>query len=432
MPAARFLTLTMTAASLAFGLSAARGATVDLPEALRANSHTIQLQAGELTGDSRSFLVKLVHGAQFVALGEEHNNFDIPSFTAALFRLLQQSEGFQYLALEQDPVMMQRLSQPALRGDPAAIRALAARYLMGFTFDSDQELAMLAQVGGLARGRGRPIWGCDQAFGVTHILDELLPYAADKRRAEVDALRTQAAQAEARRDLQQSPVTFISSQALLAAIPGLRAAFPAAGSPRAAFLVETIAKSSQIYNYYLAGERGQVPGYYANNAVREDYMKTRFLAEYRFAEQRDGKPPKVLLKFGQYHLYRGLSPVQVPSLGNFVSDFARARESGFFSIYIVPTGKADAAGVTAYLPFAGSERSRFLKAFAPLADPTRWTLLDLRPFRESPYYHALRDAAPDLSDDQRQDLRRLVYGYDALLLIGGSSRATHEATHVAY
>jgi hypothetical protein len=140
----------------------------------------------------------------------------------------------------------------------------------------------------------------------------------------------------------------------------------------------------------------------------------------------------VLLKFGQYHLYRGLSPTHVPSLGNFVSDFARSKESGFLSIYIVPIGTADASGGTGYLPFAGDERSKFLKPFAPLAGSSGWTLLDLRPFREGPYYRALRDAAPDLTDDQRQELRRLIYGYDALLLIGDSSPATHEATHVTY
>jgi hypothetical protein len=431
MPAARSLTLTLTAAILAFAVGIARGAKINLPEALHANSHEIHLDGGELTGDGRSYLVKVTHGAQFVALGEEHNNIDIPPFTVALFRLLQESEGFQYLALEQDPVMMQRVSESPVRGDGAAITRLAARYLFGFTFDSDQELAMLAQVGALASGKGRPIWGCDQAFGVTHILDELLGYATDRSRAELETLRRQAAQVEATRDLHKS--TFMQSEVVAAAIPSLRAAFAEARSPRAAYLVETIAKSSEIYNYYAAGERGEVPGYYSNNAVREDYMKGRFLTEYHFAEQRDGKPPKVLLKFGQYHLYRGLSPTHVPSLGNFVSDFARSKESGFLSIYIVPIGTADASsGGTGYLPFAGNEHSKFLKPFAPLAESSRWILLDLRPFREGPYYRALADAAPDLTDDQRQDLRRLVYGYDALVLIGNSAPATHEATHVAY
>jgi hypothetical protein len=430
MPAPRSLNLTTTAATLALALGIARGAEVDLSEALHKNSHEIRLQGGELTGDGRSYLVKVTHGAQFVALGEEHNNIDIPPFTVALFRLLHQSEGFQYLALEQDPVMMQRVSEPPVRGDRAAITALAVRYLFGFTFDSDQELTMLAQVGALASGKGRPIWGCDQAFGVTHILDELLAYATDRNRAELETLRSQAAQVEATRDLRKN--TFMQSEVVMAAIPSLRAAFPDARSQRGTDLVETIAKSSEIYSYYMAGERGEVPGYYSNNAVREDYMKGRFLAEYHFAEQRDGKPPKVLLKFGQYHLYRGLSPTHVPSLGNFVSDFARSKENGFLSIYIIPLGAADAPGGTGYLPFAGNERSKFLKPFAPLADSSRWVLLDLRPFREGPYYRALGDAAPDLTDDQRQDLRRVVYGYDALLLIGRSSPATHEATHVTY
>lgn len=431
MPAVRSLALLLIATILASTCGIARAATVDLLQALHENAYEIQLQSGDLAGAGQVFLLRAMHGAQFVALGEEHNNVDIPPFTAALFRRLQQSEGFQYLALEQDPLMMQRLSEPPIRGMRAAITSLARRYLMGFTFDSDQELAMLAQVGGLARGQGRPIWGCDQAFGVTPILDELLRFAAGgEQRATIEALRTQAVQAEATRDLTKS--TFMRSEPVVAAIPRLRAAFVNVHTPRATFLVETLAKSSEIYNYYNAGERGQVPGYFSNNAVREDYMKDRFLAEYHLAEKRDGKAPKVLLKFGGYHLYRGLSPVSVPSLGNFVSDFARSRETGFFSILIVPFGAPDATGTTSYLPLAGNERSKFLKPFAPLADPTRWIILDLRPFRETPYYHALRETAPDLTDDQREDLRRLVYGFDAVLLIGGSAPATHQTTHVAY
>jgi len=433
MPAARPPALLCIVPVLVIACGVARGADVDLARALEQNSHEIRLQAGELAGDGRGFILQATRGAQFVALGEEHNNRDIPPFAAALFRLLRDSAGFQYLATEQDPVMMERVATAPVRGDDAAITALAARYLMGFTFDSDQELAMLAQIGALSSGRGRPVWGCDQAFGVTHILDELLPYAAGASRIEVEALRTQAAQAEATRDLGKR--TFMQSEALAAAVPKLRAVFPAAGAPRAAFLVETLAKSSEIYQYYLAGDRGEVPGYYSNNAVREEYLKSRFLAEYRYAGGRDRRPPKVLLKFGGYHLYRGLSPTSVPSLGNFVNDFARAHDSGFFSILTVAFGAADAEGSKVSPTFAsivGNERTRFLKAFAPAADPGRWTLLDLRPFREYPYYRALRGSVPDLTDEGREELHRLLYGYDALLLIGGSAPATHEATHVEY
>jgi hypothetical protein len=425
------LLLTALMFALAPGSGTRCAAAADLSQALHDNSYEIHLHEGELEGTGRAFLLKAVHGAQFVALGEEHNNLDIPPFTTALLRLLHEAEGFNYLALEQDPVMMQRVSDGAIRGDSRAINALAVQYLMGFTFDSDQELTMLAQAGALLTGKGRPIWGCDQAFGVTHVLDELARYAPDEEaRGTVESLRAEAASAEAVRALGKGP-TYMQSDAFGRALPRLRQAFAGAHSERAAFLLDALARSAQIYGYFSAGERGEIPGYYANNAVREDYLKSRFLAEYRRAEQRDGSTPKVLMKFGHYHLCRGLSPISVPSLGNFASDFARSHDLGFFSIAIVPFNASGGRGGL-YGPFAGSEHSRDLAGFAAIAAPDRWTLLDLRPLREYPYFRALAAAEPEASDPGQADLRRLVYGFDALLMIGGSAKATHTVTQVAY
>jgi hypothetical protein len=386
--ASLLLTALIFALALASGTPSA--AAPDLSQALHDNSYEIHLHEGELEGTGRAFLLKAVHGAQFVALGEEHNNVDIPPFTTALLHLLHEAEGFNYLALEQDPVMMQRVSDPAMRGDSRAINALAAQYLVGFTFDSDQELTMLAQAGALLSGKGRPIWGCDQAFGVTHVLNELARYAPDdEARRTVESLRAQAARAEAVRVLGKGP-TYMESDAFGRALPRLRQAFAAARSERAAFLLDALARSAEIYGYFSAGERDEIPGYYSNNAVRN-----------------------------------------LPSLGNFASEFARSHDLGFFSIAIVPFNASGGKGA-AYGPFASNEHGKDLAGFAAIAAPDRWTLLDLRPLREYPYFRALVAAEPEASDPGQADLRRLVYGFDALLMIGGSAKATHTVTQVAY
>jgi len=415
--------------SLALCAAGARAAAPDLAQALRDSSYEIHLHEGELDGVGRAFILKAAHDAQFVALGEDHNNRDVPPFTLALLRLLKQAEGFEYLALEQDPVMMQRVSQPPARGNAAAINALAVQYLMGFTFDSDQELGMLAQAGALLEGKGRPIWGCDQAFGVTHIVDELGRYApSDKIRRDIESVRAEAAHAEAKRDL--STHTYIQSDAFAGALLKLKDALSGTSSDRAAFLLDALARSAEIYGYYFAGERGEIPGYYSNNAVREEYLKSRFLAEYRFAEQQDGRAPKVLLKFGHYHLYRGLSPTNVLSLGNLASDLARAHDLKLFSIALYAFNAN--GGKQGYGPFAASDSSRFLGVFAAAAPANGWAVLDLRPLREYPYFRALSAAQPDMTADAREDLKRLVYGFDALLMMGNSAAATHTLTQVAY
>lgn len=67
-----------------------------------------------------------------MALGEAHNNREIPAFTTALFRLLHEHEGFEFLILEQDPVMMERVSRPPAKGALQAIQSLARQYLKPF------------------------------------------------------------------------------------------------------------------------------------------------------------------------------------------------------------------------------------------------------------------------------------------------------------
>ena len=206
----------------------------------------------------------------------------------------------------------------------------------------------------------------------------------------------------------------------------LSSAWAGVDDERSRFLVDTLSRSAEIYGYYSAGDRGEMPGYYSNNFVREEYMKTRFLEEYRRAEAVDGARPRGLLKYGHWHLYKGLSPGRVPTLGNFLNGFARINELGFFSIAVY--GFDDGSN---YGPLGGSRWNAYLRPFAAVAGEDRWTLVDLRPFREYPTLEAL-DRAGGLDEEAKGDLRRLVYGFDSVLLLGGTRKATYETTGVDY
>ena len=67
-------------------------------------SYPVVFTEGRLSGPGADFILKKTKNAQFVNLGEEHNAKDIPVFTTALFTLLQKQYGFEFLALEQDPL----------------------------------------------------------------------------------------------------------------------------------------------------------------------------------------------------------------------------------------------------------------------------------------------------------------------------------------
>ena len=48
---------------------------------------------------------------------------------------------------------------------------------------------------------------------------------------------------------------------------------------------------------------------YDSNRERALLMKSNFVTDYKQAAQADGAPPKVLLKFGAWHMYKGINPL---------------------------------------------------------------------------------------------------------------------------
>ena len=53
---------------------------------------------------------------------------------------------------EQGPVMMELMSRAPVRGSEQSINELAQRYPTGVTFNSDEELKMLADIGRISDG----------------------------------------------------------------------------------------------------------------------------------------------------------------------------------------------------------------------------------------------------------------------------------------
>ena len=376
-----------------------------LDSAVAAHSFRVEWN-GTPSGPGMTLLLDQARRAQFVALAEEHNAQEIPELATALFRRLHSEAGFEFMALEQDPLTMQLSSRPPRRGRADSVVALARRYPHAFTFISDQELGMIAEVGRISGTRAEALWGCDQAFGATHLLDALLttPMTAGAR-GFVRALRDSAAAAERVRDLSRG--TYLGREIPLLASLRDRVR-PATGS-RADFLIGCLEQSNRIYSAYR--ERR----YYENGSVREDYMKQRFMEEYRRAEKADGRPPRVVLKLGHWHLFRGLGPSSLQTLGNFVSEFARANGSEALVVALFPLGEPGAYGDLGRWTDPGPA------LLARSAGPRDWTLVDLR---------ALREGFPritrELSFEQREAVRRWVFGFDLGLFIRGIHRATYD------
>ena len=384
-----------------------RGAAV-LDSLLRAGSSHLSMAKGRLEGPGAVLLLAAAKGAQFVAVGEQHDVREIPLFVRLLFAALQQRERFAYLATENGSITVEAML--AARAAPV----FAKRYPAALEFDSDQDLELYDSVAARLHHAPRSIWGVDQEFGALYLLDRLRALnATGQARRALDSLRAIVLVAEAERfdrggqhwlAVGSRPEMFQRLRAIIA---------PRAGSESDRIL-QALETSSRLYDYNVRADRGELTGFASNNE-REEYMKRQFVAQYREAMRRDGQTPKALVRMGSAHLARGQSPYGPFALGNLLAELATINGRGFVNVLVLahnpPADSSTAPNIWDWPD---------MRPLANAASPTEITLIDLRPIRPWLYARRLGNVGPDL--------RRNIYGYDFALLIGNASKATEGGT----
>jgi hypothetical protein len=394
---------------------AANADDTKIQELLSANTHSISLNGNEITGSGADLILRLAENAQFVALGEEHNNLHIPAITTALFAELNEQYDFRYFMTEQDPVMMELITRPPARGSLKATNDLARRYPMGFTFNSDEELKMLTDLVRISGAESDAIWGCDQAAGVTHTLEQLLlEVDGEKERALVQEKRDVAALIEKDRNYETSHFIMDTDASWFT---DLKVAIDPKPGSRAEWLLDVLIKGNTVFGFYNRGDQGLIPGYYENNRYREEHLKDLCLDKYRQAEKIEANP-KALMKFGSWHLYEGLSPTRIHTIGDFFSNVARFNGTDFLSINFVSLPED---------PEASMSEIGYAWPFISQLDPEAFTVVDLRPFRHYRNRVLLQEyAGEEWSTSYKEDFIRLVYGYDLLFFVGRTEAANFE------
>ena len=372
-----------------------------LAEAMKHVGYAISLQDGVLLGPGMQFLVRSSENSQFVLFGEEHNVKEFPEFLTALFAFLHQNHNFNYLALESDPVSAHVASLAPLRGDAQALAEYTKKYPNALTFRTDQELRMLADVGRLSTGRSDAIWGLDQSFGVLHALDRLALLPGFRTAPKFEELHRQAEQLDSSRLQEHSH--YIEDLNLVD-LEELRRQMAAPEESEAKFILDNLVSSSQIYGFYRRAQAGEFTGY-SNGFVREEQMKHLFMREYRAAEALGERNPKVLVKLGHWHVFRGQGPSHLQTLGNFVTEFATANGTEAFSVGVYLRGA-----------WRDVKTQKGLDPIALATAPSAWTIIDFRSLRPP--------VAAGQFGTLNSKLLAHIYGFDAALVLGGASSGT--------
>ena len=397
----------------AFARVAGAQQAATLQDALAAAQYALTIGPAGFAGSGADVLTKALDGAQFVAIGEDHLTREIPMFASAVCDEMA-PHGLNALALEDSPQAAHFVEANVGKEDRIVrMAALQRRFPDSIAFLSDrQEDDFAAHCAESSKGNDFSLWGLDQevvgsAGWILRCMLDTNPGPMALAAIRVMQRDEQAMAETAVRTGDLSGLYLLSSTDAQMAVA--EPAILADGSPRTRELFALLTESRSIY-------REHAHDFRTANGRRATLLKQNFIADYRAAELVSSSKPRVLVKFGDTHLYRGLNELHEGNLGNFLSEFADV--SGSRSLHILVLGvEGEHAQYRKYgQPFV---RSRFslvsdpdYRWLAPAVTARRnvsadgpWTLYDLRQLRFG------------RASNVDQDWQRLIYGYDLLILI---------------
>ena len=381
------------------------------------NRYSLSVQHGQLSGSGAPVLQSAIAQSRFVLLGEDHGIAETPAMGSAICNA-PGPEPFQRMAIEEGPLAAAALESSTRRQDGLVQLAAFDRTFPQSlnVYKTREEFDMLQSCSRAARGEFH-LWGLNQeglgAGGLilTRILETRL---GDPARSAMQQL-LQTNDAAYRRALQSGGIgdLFMLSADDQDLARGA-AALQRDGNPEARSLFASLVESHEINR--------MSPADYDNARHRERLKKTQLAADYRQAATSAATPPRVLLKFGGYHIYRGLNPVRGSGVGNYVSELAEAQGVQSLHIRLMPVKGSQPiyprVGQPAQLlPFNydNDPGSRYLQPMLSNRLAADWTLFDLRPLRHD-FNALLRGTNPELAT--------LVFGIDLLVLVPESTPST--------
>jgi hypothetical protein len=372
-------------------------------------------EGGALAGPGAGFLLAEGRRAGFFLLGEDHGVAEVPQVASALFGALSR-EGYRHLAVEVSPLMARTLEDVARAGGRDTIfnhARMVMRHPLEVPFYSWREEGRLLHdaVRAAPPTRAGVIWGVDQEFVASSptVMRWLQARARDDRARAVAAEFRARADSGVARGFAGRPEQMLVLSADSGDYARLRQAF--AADSEAVDVIGQMEASGRIYSLMFGGQGD------ASNQVREELMKRNLARWLRRADQVDGDAGKVMMKFGGAHLSRGQKVITDDfSLGNFVSELATWRGTTSFHVLVVG-GRGSRVATASPRGFATGASLGDEAWMAPVvaqALPAGWTVFDLRPLR------------PALSAGRfrvEEELRRVIFGYDALVVLTGSTPA---------
>ena len=370
---------------------------------------------GRFSGPAWEMLLAEGRKAQFFAIGEEHGIAENPKLAAALFAELVK-EGYSKLAIEISPPMASALDQALADGGLPGLQALYTQTGAEPAFYGMREEAEFLAAARAAAPAGPFLWGADYEVGADrHLLRRLAelpkPEVAEQAlQALVDASNASWAK-YAETGGPQYIFSFAGDPEL---VRSLRAAWPAPDA-EANWILDTLEETLVINQLWVSGQG------WRSNERRGAFLRDNFLRHWRQARQA-GPAPRVMLKFGASHVVRGRNMTDTYDIGALLPELAALEGRPSFSVLVLPGVESQIARFNpvdwAYHPAPAKDGyAKDLEPLTAAAHDDAFTLIDLRQLRP---IVGMRDPS--------EARRRIVLGFDALLVMSGSTASANLAT----
>jgi hypothetical protein len=369
--------------------------------------YDLRIDGGRLAGGAAPVLEKAISAAQYVLIGEDHITHEIPQFAMAVCDAMA-PQGLTAMAVEAGPQAAKMVASSL--GKPDRLARMVAhidRYPDSVAFlNVREENDLVEHCAGASHDPKFQLWGLDQELmgSAGWLLDQIL--ATRPGRAATAVLTRM--KTEEQKDLAAAKETGDPTKVFLFAAPDSELSEGAAvlkreGNAAAIELFHELIESHEIYLKNMQG----LP---ESNSQRARLLKQNFRRDFEAAS--NAQRQRVLLKFGDWHLYKGINPLHQRDLGSYIAEMADGQ--GASSLHICILG-----AMGTHATYGGYNRPMKLEPFVmaedddyhwlkPVVDaqlPNAWTLYDLRALR----FQKLGAVDPGMEG--------VIYGYDLLVIV---------------
>ncbi len=376
-----------------------------LLEALQKNRLSLTMVDAP-AGPGWDWLVEQARDARFTLIGEEHGVAETAQLSAALFNALRGS-GYSRMAIELSPIIAQDIEVAARSHGLQGILDFYSAPTTWSPMYLREEAQFIASIVSAAPKNERVLWGLDR-----EILSDRYLISRLESRVPPQAKESFARLKQASTNAWAGGAPFIFSQN---PNPGVVSAVRSAWTNPdrdSDLILRTLEESLAINAVAQTGTA------WDSSQRRAQWMRNSFAERLR-EDQKRGKQPKVMMKFGYNHMIRGENYVNIFDLGSMPDEVAALSGSRAFHIIVLPCPGSHQAVLGPGRSFKSVSSDEFDEFKAGDQRLTRVLAHSTAPGHEVIDLRALRPLAMRGVDSWNPDVVRTIHGYDAAVIWKG-------------